>query len=198
MKLTTAFFHRRSALSNPRREDFPSNLKTLAVIGIWISDPSAAPNLSSSSNIASCSATEFGFETTGGLVLPCKVSFFKEILRFMEKDERRFGKLSLDEFLKMVTNAVGFDSARRRLPTQQHRSLLCRKLGIFREIEDFEIGSVNYEVGSGGRTRHGEGFGRGEALVVVVYEGFVGGENAGRLLLLPLVDPPTVPSRPSY
>ncbi|KAL6176472.1 hypothetical protein ACLB2K_050557 [Fragaria x ananassa] len=57
-------------------------------------------------------AEEFGFETTGGLVLPCEVSFFKEILRFLEKDERRFGKLSLDEFLKMVTDAVGFDSCK--------------------------------------------------------------------------------------
>ncbi|KAL6227513.1 hypothetical protein ACLB2K_001470 [Fragaria x ananassa] len=42
-----AFFHRRSAPSNPRWEDFQSNLKTLAVIGIWISDPFAAPNPSS-------------------------------------------------------------------------------------------------------------------------------------------------------
>ena len=45
---------------------------------------------------------------------------------------------------------------------------------VFREIGDFEIGSVNCEVGSGGRNRHGEGFDCGE--------------NAGRLLLLPLVD----------
>ncbi|XP_050377100.1 protein SMALL AUXIN UP-REGULATED RNA 51-like [Argentina anserina] len=56
-------------------------------------------------------AEEFGFETTGGLVLPCEVSFFKDVLKFLEKDERRFGKLSLDGFLKMVTDA-GFDSCK--------------------------------------------------------------------------------------
>ncbi|XP_062029712.1 protein SMALL AUXIN UP-REGULATED RNA 51-like [Rosa rugosa] len=57
-------------------------------------------------------AEEFGFETTGGLVLPCEVAFFKDILKFLEKDERKFGKLALDEFLKMVTDAVGFDSCK--------------------------------------------------------------------------------------
>ncbi|PRQ20037.1 putative small auxin-up RNA [Rosa chinensis] len=57
-------------------------------------------------------AEEFGFETTGGLFLPCEVAFFKDILKFLEKDERKFGKLALDEFLKMVTDAVGFDSCK--------------------------------------------------------------------------------------
>ncbi|KAL3830115.1 hypothetical protein ACJIZ3_018917 [Penstemon smallii] len=48
---------------------------------------------------------EFGFQRTGGLVLPCKPGFFKEILRFLEEDEERFRGLGLEEFL----NLVGFD-----------------------------------------------------------------------------------------
>lgn len=55
-------------------------------------------------------AEEFGFETTGGLVLPCEVAFFKDVMIFLERDERKFGKLPLDEFLKMVTE--GFDSCK--------------------------------------------------------------------------------------
>lgn len=50
---------------------------------------------------------EFGFQSNGGLVLPCEVVLFKEILRFLEKDESRFGRLGLDELLKMVSE-VGF------------------------------------------------------------------------------------------
>ncbi|XP_009341743.2 auxin-responsive protein SAUR50-like [Pyrus x bretschneideri] len=59
---------------------------------------------------------ELGFQSNGGLVLPCEVVFFKEMLRFLEKDESRFGRLGLDELLKVVSE-VGFvdsckDSAR--------------------------------------------------------------------------------------
>ncbi|KAK4414895.1 Indole-3-acetic acid-induced protein ARG7 [Sesamum alatum] len=45
---------------------------------------------------------EFGFQTTGGLVLPCEPGFFREILRFLEEDEEKFGRVELDEFLNMV------------------------------------------------------------------------------------------------
>ncbi|KAL2503247.1 auxin-responsive protein SAUR50-like [Forsythia ovata] len=51
---------------------------------------------------------EFGFQTTGGLVLPCDDGFFKEILNFLQKDEEKFGGLGLDEFLKMISE-VGFE-----------------------------------------------------------------------------------------
>ncbi|BBG92714.1 SAUR-like auxin-responsive protein family [Prunus dulcis] len=54
---------------------------------------------------------EFGFGCSGGLVLPCEVGFFKEILRFLERDESKFGRLGLEEFLKMVSE-VGFDSCK--------------------------------------------------------------------------------------
>ncbi|KAK6945216.1 Small auxin-up RNA [Dillenia turbinata] len=46
---------------------------------------------------------EFGFQPSGGLVLPCDVSFFKELLKFLERDEKKFGGLSLDEIFKIST-----------------------------------------------------------------------------------------------
>ncbi|KAK6139716.1 hypothetical protein DH2020_026547 [Rehmannia glutinosa] len=52
---------------------------------------------------------EFGFQTTGGLVLPCEPDFFREILRFLEEDEEKFRGVGLDEFLDMVSE-VGFES----------------------------------------------------------------------------------------
>ncbi|KAL2481870.1 SAUR-like auxin-responsive protein family [Abeliophyllum distichum] len=51
---------------------------------------------------------EFGFQTPGGLVLPCDDGFFREILNFLQKDEEKFGGLGLDEFLKMISE-VGFE-----------------------------------------------------------------------------------------
>ncbi|XP_057768553.1 protein SMALL AUXIN UP-REGULATED RNA 51-like [Salvia miltiorrhiza] len=47
---------------------------------------------------------EFGFQTTGGLVLPCEPGFFSEILSFLDDDEERFRGLSLDEFINIVTD----------------------------------------------------------------------------------------------
>ncbi|KAI3814776.1 hypothetical protein L1987_14420 [Smallanthus sonchifolius] len=41
---------------------------------------------------------EFGFQTSGGLVLPCDVVFFKKLLNVLERDERGFGALDLDDF----------------------------------------------------------------------------------------------------
>ncbi|CAI9760561.1 unnamed protein product [Fraxinus pennsylvanica] len=49
---------------------------------------------------------EFGFQTSGGLVLPCESGFFREILNYLEKDEETFGGLGLDEFFKMISEAV--------------------------------------------------------------------------------------------
>ncbi|KAK9281954.1 hypothetical protein L1049_004863 [Liquidambar formosana] len=53
---------------------------------------------------------EYGFKFSGGIVLPCEVDFFVEVLKFLDKDERKFGKLELDEFLKIFSE-VGFDSS---------------------------------------------------------------------------------------
>lgn len=53
---------------------------------------------------------EFGFQPTGGLVLPCEVEFFTEILRLLEMDEQRFGVLGLDEIVMLISE-VGFDQS---------------------------------------------------------------------------------------
>lgn len=58
-------------------------------------------------------AEEFGFKFRGGLTLPCEVEFFREILRFLERDENKFGKFELDEFFKMISEAeVSFESCK--------------------------------------------------------------------------------------
>ncbi|XP_042492531.1 auxin-responsive protein SAUR50-like [Macadamia integrifolia] len=56
---------------------------------------------------------EFGYQSHGGLVLPCEVGFLKELLKALEKDEQSFKKLELDEFLKMFSE-VGLDSCKQR------------------------------------------------------------------------------------
>ncbi|KAF3452687.1 hypothetical protein FNV43_RR03120 [Rhamnella rubrinervis] len=64
---------------------------------------------------------EFGFECSGGLVLPCEVGFFEEILGFLGKDENRFGRLGLEEFLNM-TSEVDFDSGCKEISTSMSRA----------------------------------------------------------------------------
>ncbi|KAL3337691.1 hypothetical protein AABB24_030027 [Solanum stoloniferum] len=53
---------------------------------------------------------EFGFQPTGGLVLPCEVELFSEILRLLEIDEQRFGVLVLDEILMVISDS-GLDQS---------------------------------------------------------------------------------------
>ena len=53
---------------------------------------------------------EHGFKFSGGIVVPCEVGFFRKVLEFLEKDEKKFGSLELDEFVKMFSE-VGFDSS---------------------------------------------------------------------------------------
>lgn len=52
---------------------------------------------------------EFGFQRTGGLVLPCEVGPFGEMLRLLETDESGFRGLGLEEFLKLVSE-IGYES----------------------------------------------------------------------------------------
>lgn len=51
----------------------------------------------------------FGLRCTGGLVLPCEVPFFGNMVKHLEKDEHKYGKLSLEEYVNMVSE-VGTDS----------------------------------------------------------------------------------------
>ncbi|PIA43912.1 hypothetical protein AQUCO_01800157v1 [Aquilegia coerulea] len=57
------------------------------------------------------SEEEYGFQSSGGLVLPCEVRFFKGVLKFLHRDEQRFGKMKLDDFFNMFSE-VGFDPCR--------------------------------------------------------------------------------------
>lgn len=45
---------------------------------------------------------EFGFNFSGGIVLPCEVEFFKKALKLLGKDEKKFASLKVDEILKML------------------------------------------------------------------------------------------------
>ncbi|KAH8506318.1 hypothetical protein H0E87_013225 [Populus deltoides] len=55
---------------------------------------------------------EFGFKCNGGLVLLCEVEFFEEVLRLLDKDETRFGRFGLEDYFKIVSCEVGFDSCK--------------------------------------------------------------------------------------
>ncbi|KAK7251475.1 hypothetical protein RIF29_34713 [Crotalaria pallida] len=44
---------------------------------------------------------EFGFCCNGGLVLPCEVGFFNHVVKYLNKDENKFGKFSVEDFLNM-------------------------------------------------------------------------------------------------
>ncbi|KAF9617546.1 hypothetical protein IFM89_037358 [Coptis chinensis] len=57
------------------------------------------------------SEEEFGFQLNGGLVFPCEVRFFKGVLKGLQKDEGKFGKMKVDEFLKMFAE-VEFENCR--------------------------------------------------------------------------------------
>ncbi|KAK3000190.1 hypothetical protein RJ639_024280 [Escallonia herrerae] len=54
---------------------------------------------------------EFGYQSNGGLVLPCEAEFFAEILKFLARDEQKFGGFGLDEFCSMFSD-VGFGSCK--------------------------------------------------------------------------------------
>ncbi|XP_051131238.1 auxin-responsive protein SAUR24-like [Andrographis paniculata] len=45
---------------------------------------------------------EFGFQSTGGLVLPCEPGFFREVVRLLEEDEEAFCGMGLNEFLNVA------------------------------------------------------------------------------------------------
>ncbi|KAL3644245.1 hypothetical protein CASFOL_012177 [Castilleja foliolosa] len=54
---------------------------------------------------------EFGFQTAGGLALPCEPGFFSEILRFLQTDEQRFSWMGMDEFSNVISE-VGLESCK--------------------------------------------------------------------------------------
>ncbi|XP_073298595.1 protein SMALL AUXIN UP-REGULATED RNA 51-like [Primulina huaijiensis] len=55
---------------------------------------------------------EFGFQTNGGLLLPCEPSIFEEILRYLEEDEEKFCSFELNQFLRMCSGESSLDRPR--------------------------------------------------------------------------------------
>lgn len=47
---------------------------------------------------------EFGFQTTGGLVIPCDVIFFRRLLKVLERNDSGFCALDLDDFTVMFAD----------------------------------------------------------------------------------------------
>ncbi|KAK9055303.1 hypothetical protein SSX86_026385 [Deinandra increscens subsp. villosa] len=54
---------------------------------------------------------EFGFQTTGGLVIPCDVVFFKRLLKVLERNDSGFSTLDLDDFVAMFADLTIDSSA---------------------------------------------------------------------------------------
>ncbi|KAG5030092.1 hypothetical protein AAZX31_05G207600 [Glycine max] len=46
---------------------------------------------------------EFGLRGNGGLVLPCQVPFFSNVVKYLHKDEHKYGSLSLQDFVNMLS-----------------------------------------------------------------------------------------------
>ncbi|KAJ6296367.1 hypothetical protein OIU78_024252 [Salix suchowensis] len=57
---------------------------------------------------------------SGGLVLFCEAEFFEEVLRLLEKDETKFGRFGLEDFFKIVSSEVGFDSCKETKSSATH------------------------------------------------------------------------------
>ncbi|OIW09970.1 hypothetical protein TanjilG_18277 [Lupinus angustifolius] len=57
---------------------------------------------------------EFGFTCNGGLVLPCEVGFFNDVVKCLRKDEKKYGKFSVQDFVSMNSDA-GFDYCKEKM-----------------------------------------------------------------------------------
>ncbi|WCJ37163.1 SAUR-like auxin-responsive protein family [Euphorbia peplus] len=47
---------------------------------------------------------EYGFNFSGGIVLPCEVDLFKRVLKLLEKNEKAYGGMELDELVNEYSN----------------------------------------------------------------------------------------------
>ncbi|KAB5551942.1 hypothetical protein DKX38_009253 [Salix brachista] len=73
---------------------------------------------------------EFGFKCNGALVLLCEVEFFEEVLRLLDKDETRFGRFGLEDYFKIVSCEVGFDSCKETTSSTNAFTPLLEKASI--------------------------------------------------------------------
>ncbi|XP_057417757.1 auxin-responsive protein SAUR23-like [Lotus japonicus] len=56
---------------------------------------------------------EFGLRGSGGLILPCDVCFFTHIVKRLHKNENKYGKLTLEQFVITFSDAAAnFDSCK--------------------------------------------------------------------------------------
>ncbi|XAR47987.1 hypothetical protein NMG60_11030649 [Bertholletia excelsa] len=46
---------------------------------------------------------EFGYQSNGGLALPCEVGFFMNVLELLQRDEQRYGGLGIDEIIRILS-----------------------------------------------------------------------------------------------
>lgn len=72
---------------------------------------------------------EYGFQSSGGLVLPCEVDFFKGALKLLERDEQRFGGIGFDEFLSMFSDP-GLDSCKDSITVRHGFTPLLQKIRV--------------------------------------------------------------------
>ncbi|KAI7737481.1 hypothetical protein M8C21_018581 [Ambrosia artemisiifolia] len=54
---------------------------------------------------------EFGFQTTGGLIIPCDVAFFKRLVKVLERNDNGVMHLDLDDFVVMFAD-LGLDGSK--------------------------------------------------------------------------------------
>lgn len=69
--------------------------------------PTRFVNLPVFSSLLNKAEEEFGFQTTGGLMIPCDVNFFRWLLNVLNRNENgSFAMLDLDDFTAMFANST--------------------------------------------------------------------------------------------
>ncbi|XP_068643891.1 auxin-induced protein 6B-like [Aristolochia californica] len=91
--------------------------------------PTRYLNLPVFSSLLKMAEEEFGFQSRGGLVLPCEVDIFKGVLRILEKDEQRFCRLDLDDVLELFAE-VGLDTCKEGSKSAHAFSPLLQKTRV--------------------------------------------------------------------
>ncbi|OIV93608.1 hypothetical protein TanjilG_04840 [Lupinus angustifolius] len=76
--------------------------------------PARFLNLPIFASLLKQSEEEFGFIFNGGLVLPCQVGFFNNIVNYLYKDENKFGKFSVQDFQNIISD-LGFDPCKEKI-----------------------------------------------------------------------------------
>lgn len=78
---------------------------------------------------------EFGLVGYGCLVMPCEIALFKEIIKHLKKDERKYGKFSLEEFANVVVNFNSYEENIVPFTTLLHKATTWELWSCFRRGE---------------------------------------------------------------